>query len=61
VLVDETTDRLLGAHLVEPHGDEVINIFVRAIRKGMTDENLKTTMSVYPTATSDVGCMLRTM
>lgn len=58
VLVDEATDRILGAHLIGPHCDEVINIFALAIRKGLTAEDLKTTMFAYPTATSDVGYML---
>ena len=51
VLVDEATDRILGAHLIGPHCDEVINIFGLAIRKGLTAEDLKTTMFAYPTVT----------
>ncbi|MBA3479858.1 MAG: NAD(P)/FAD-dependent oxidoreductase [Lautropia sp.] len=58
VLVEEATDRILGAHLIGPHCDEVINIFALAIRKGLTAEDLKTTMFAYPTATSDIGYML---
>nr|WP_181374858.1 NAD(P)/FAD-dependent oxidoreductase [Polaromonas sp. H6N]AWD72240.1 pyruvate/2-oxoglutarate dehydrogenase complex, dihydrolipoamide dehydrogenase (E3) component or related enzyme [Polaromonas sp. H6N] len=58
VMVDEETDRILGAHLIGPHCDEVINIFALAIRKGLTAEDLKTTMFAYPTATSDIGYML---
>ena len=58
VMVDEETDRILGAHLIGPHCDEVINIFGLAIRTGLTAEDLKTTMFAYPTATSDIGYML---
>ena len=58
VLVDEATDRILGAHLIGPHCDEVINIFALAIRKGLTAEDLKATMFAYPTSTSDIGYML---
>ncbi len=50
--------RALGAHLIGSHCDEVINIFGLAIRKGLTAEDLKTTMFAYPTATSDIGYML---
>ena len=60
VLVDEATDRLLGAHLIGTHGDEVINLFGLAIRKGLTAEDLKTTIFGYPTTTTDIGYMLRT-
>jgi glutathione reductase (NADPH) len=58
VLVEEKTDRILGAHLVGPHADEAINLFALAIRHGLKAEELKTTMFAYPTAGSDVGYML---
>ncbi len=58
VMVDDASGRILGAHLIGPHCDEVINIFALAIRKGLTAEDLKTTMFAYPTATSDIGYML---
>jgi glutathione reductase (NADPH) len=58
VLVEEGTDRILGAHLIGPHVDEVINLFALAIRKGLTAEDLKTTMFAYPTGASDVGYMV---
>lgn len=58
VLVEEKTERILGAHLIGPHADEVINIFGLAIRSGLTADRLKAGISGYPTATSDVGYML---
>lgn len=57
-LVDEASDRVLGAHIVGPHADEVINIFALAIRQGLTATHLKTTMFAYPTGASDVGYMV---
>lgn len=58
VLVDEKTDRVLGAHLVGPHADEVINLFALAIRHHLTAADLKTTLFAYPTGASDIGYML---
>jgi glutathione reductase (NADPH) len=58
VMVEENTDQILGAHLVGPNADEVINIFGLAIRQGLTADALKTTMFAYPTGASDVGDML---
>jgi glutathione reductase (NADPH) len=58
VLVDETTDLVLGAHLVWPHAEEVINLFALAIRHGLTASALKQTMFAYPTGASDIGYML---
>ena len=58
VLVDEATDLVLGAHLVGPHVDEVINLFALAIRHGITAADMRSTMFAYPTGASDIGYML---
>jgi glutathione reductase (NADPH) len=58
VLVEEGTGRILGAHLVGPGVDEVINVFALAIRQGMTADALKSTVFAYPTGASDIGYML---
>ena len=57
-LVEEGTGLILGAHLVGPHADEVINLFGLAIRHGLTAGDLKSTMFAYPTGASDLGYML---
>jgi glutathione reductase (NADPH) len=57
-LVEEDGGRILGAHLVGPHADEVINLFGLAIRHDLTADNLKGTMFAYPTGASDIGYML---
>src|SRR5699024_2802457 len=58
VLVEEKTNHLLGAHLVGPHVDEVINLFALAIRHNLTAEDLKATLFAYPTGSSDISAML---
>ena len=58
VLVAEDTDRVLGAHLLGPHADEVINIFAVAIRLGIPAAELKDVLFAYPTYGSDVRFML---
>lgn len=58
VLVEDGTERILGAHLVGPHADEVINIFAFAIRSGHTARDLQDTIFAYPTGASDIGYML---
>lgn len=57
-LMEERTDRVLGAHLIGPHADEVINLFALAIRHGITAQALKTTLFAYPTGGSDIVHML---
>lgn len=58
VLIEEHSDLVLGAHLVGPGADEVINLFGLAIRHGLTAADLRSTMFAYPTGASDVGYML---
>lgn len=58
VLVEEGSGRILGAHLVGPHADEVINLFALAIRHALTADELKETMFAYPSGASDIGYML---
>lgn len=57
-LVEEGSGRILGAHLVGPNADEVINLFALAIRKGLTADDLKAAVFAYPTGASDVAYML---
>ncbi len=58
VLVEEGTDRILGAHLLGGEAGEVINIFALAIRSGMRAADLKHTIFSYPTHGSDLPYML---
>ena len=57
-LVEEDSDLVLGAHIVGPHADEVINLFAMAMRHGLTAADIKSTVFAYPTGASDVGYML---
>ncbi|HXF60159.1 MAG TPA: FAD-dependent oxidoreductase, partial [Caldilineaceae bacterium] len=58
VLIEEGSDRILGAHLLGPHAEEAINLFALAIRFGITAGELKETLYTYPTAGSDIRYML---
>jgi glutathione reductase (NADPH) len=58
VLIDEATDRIVGAHLLGPHAEEAINVFGLAIRLGVTASDLKRTSWAYPTACSDISYMV---
>ncbi len=57
-LVEEGTERMLGAHLLGLHAEEVINLFALAIRTGLRASDLKQMVYAYPTSASDVGYML---
>ena len=58
ILVEESTDRIIGAHLLGEHAEEVINIFGLAIRHGLKAQDLKTMIYSYPTSASDVSYMV---
>lgn len=58
VLVEETSERVLGAHVLGPHAAEVINLFAVAMRAGMPAADLKSILFGYPTSASDVPYMV---
>ncbi len=58
VLIDEETGHVLGAHLLGPRADDVINLFAVAIRLRIPARDLKEVICAYPTYSSDVRFML---
>lgn len=57
-LVERESDRIVGAHLLGPHAEEVINLFGLAIRQGLTATALRHQLYAYPTVGSDVPSMV---
>ncbi len=58
ILLDDDTGCILGAHLLGPHADEVVNLFTLALRAGTPASALKDTLWAYPTSGSDVAYMV---
>jgi glutathione reductase (NADPH) len=58
VLVEEETDRVLGAHLLGVHAEEVVNLFALAIRSDLRATDLRHMVYAYPTSSSDVPFMV---
>jgi glutathione reductase (NADPH) len=58
VLVEEGSGRVLGAHLLGPDAEEVINLFAMAMRSGMSAQTIKEMMFAYPTVASDISYMV---
>jgi glutathione reductase (NADPH) len=58
VLVEEGTERILGAHILGSKAGEVINLFALAIRSAMRSTDLKHMLFAYPTSGSNVSRML---
>jgi glutathione reductase (NADPH) len=57
-VVDNGSDRILGAHLLGEHAEEVINLFALAIRQDLSATDLKHQLYAYPTSGSDLPYML---
>ncbi|MDB4911426.1 MAG: pyridine nucleotide-disulfide oxidoreductase [Gemmatimonadetes bacterium] len=57
-IVDERTDRVVGAHILAGHCEEVINLFAMAIRFDIPVAELKKVLFSYPTGSSNVQYML---
>ena len=58
ILIDQSTDKIVGAHLLGPEYGELINTLGLAIKLGLTTRQLKSATAAYPTVGSDLGSML---
>jgi Pyridine nucleotide-disulphide oxidoreductase, dimerisation domain len=58
VLIEQGTDRIVGAHLLGPHANEVINLFAMAIRLRIPAGTVKEVIYAYPTYGSDIRFMI---
>jgi glutathione reductase (NADPH) len=58
IIVDQATDRILGAHFVGHGGQELVNIFGLAMRFGITAGQIRDNVYAYPTFSSDIKHML---
>lgn len=56
-LTDAESGRILGAHLLGPHAEDVINVFAIAVRNNLTAADLSHMIYAYPTSGSDIAFM----
>lgn len=58
VLIEEESGLILGAHLLGPSAEEMINLFAMAMRTGTTSSQIKKMLFAYPTHGSDMQYMV---
>jgi glutathione reductase (NADPH) len=58
VIVDEETDRILGAHIVGHSGEELIHLFAFAMKFGIRAGDIRDTVYAFPTFSADIKSML---
>ncbi len=59
ILVDRERDCIVGAHVLGPHTEELINVFSLAIRARVPASALRDVLFAYPTASSDISDFLQ--
>ena len=58
VLVDDVNGRIVGAHLLGPNAEEVINVFAMAMRASLSTSDIKQLLFAYPTSAADTPYMV---
>ena len=59
ILVNERTDKIVGAHILSSEANETINIFATAMNNGMTVAAFKKMIFTYPSYANDLKSMLK--
>ncbi len=54
VIVDKATDKIVGAHMVGHHGEDLIHLFALAMQHGISASDLKESPMAFPTFASDL-------
>ena len=57
ILVEKDSRRIVGAHLVGHHGEELIHLFALAMRHGITVDQLGDELYAFPTFAADIKSM----
>ena len=58
VVIDKSTDRILGAHLLGHDAEELIHIFALAIKHRITATELRDFVYGFPTFSADIKSIL---
>jgi len=54
ILIDDDSEKILGAHIIGHGAEEIIHLFAFAIKHGVTAGEMADTIYAYPTFSSDV-------
>jgi len=58
VIIEKDTGKILGAHIISPGAEELINIIAVAMGAGLTANQIKGIIFAYPSYASDLGTMV---
>jgi thioredoxin reductase (NADPH) len=54
VLVDKSSDKVLGIHFLGPAAGEVMQGYGAAVKKGLTFKDLEDTVGIHPTSAEEI-------
>ena len=57
VIVDPKSDRVVGMHMLDPAAPEIIQGFAAALKKGLTKQELDSTVAIHPTSAEELVLM----
>ncbi len=58
ILIDKKTDRIIGAHILVPGAEEVLDFFMLAMKTGLRTSDIKDLIFSYPSGTYDIKYMV---
>lgn len=58
IIIDERSDRVIGAHVLGPDAEQQANLFALAMQRGIPADELAQALFVFPTGGSDLRSML---
>lgn len=58
IIIDKKTDRIIGAHILAPGAEEVLDFFMLAMRTGLKTSDIKDLIFSYPSNTYDIKYMV---
>jgi glutathione reductase (NADPH) len=58
VLIDNSTDLIIGAYILSPNAEDIINLITMAMHASLTVSELKDMIFTYPSISSDIKYMI---
>jgi glutathione reductase (NADPH) len=58
IIIEKSSDRIVGVHIVDHGGEELINTFALAMAHRITATDLRNFVYAFPTFSADVASML---
>jgi glutathione reductase (NADPH) len=58
IIKEANTGKLLGAHVLYPQAEDLINLFSMALKHNLSSGQIKETILTYPSDTSDIKYLI---